>query len=167
MYNWEEWRAMVDAGDVTYDVDGVITGIVNALNVQAYRFTTPDNSGIIPSVTLESQTGNVNMYTHALNLSVQDTSQAARNNVDIMRVQPMVAIIIKNNGYGEIWGQEQGMILQNVPYNSQDPVTGNMLPIELATDPEGAKETHLPATIFNTDAATTKALILGLETPGV
>jgi hypothetical protein len=50
---------------------------------------------------------------------------------------------------------------------SLDPDMGGMIPIELSTDPDGAKDTKKPLSIFDTDFETTIALIEGLTTPGV
>ena len=167
LYNWSEWRSMVDGGDVTFDSDGMITDIVNATSVQAYKFEVPDESGVVPSNPLIEQEGNIDMYDHQLNLSVFGDTQALRNNIDRMRVENVVAIIYQNNGKGSVYGNEQGMKLITNNFNPQDPVMGNIIPIELKTSNQGAKETRMPATIFKTDAATTEALILGLTTVGV
>jgi hypothetical protein len=84
-----------------------------------------------------------------------------------MTFENRVCIVIKNSGEAELYGHDQGLTLINDTYNPVDPDMGGMIPIELSTDPDGAKETKKPLSIFDTDFETTIALIEGLTTPGV
>jgi hypothetical protein len=167
LYNYSEWRDMIDAAKVTIGVDRTITNIVNGTGVKAYKFEVWDETGIIPMQELVAQEGNVSMYTHGLNLSIVEIDQEDINNVDKMRVEKMVAIILRNDGKGMCYGITQGMKLTANNFNPQDAAIGSVIPIELRTSDTGAKEPYAPCTIFDTDAATTKALLDGLTVAGV
>ena len=167
LYNYAQWRAMVTAGLVVFDAVGRVTSITNAVGVAAYVFEVPDETGIVPGQELVVQEGNVDMWKHLLKLSVVLTDQEDIRNVDVMRVQKMVAIIIRNDGKGMNYGAAQGMRLTANNFNPQDAVLGTILPIELATSDAGAKEPYAPGIVYDTDEATTLAMITGLTVEGV
>jgi len=165
-YNYSDWRDMVNAGLVTFGVDGSISGITNASTVKAYKKDVPNNSVVLSSA-VNKVTGAFSTFLHTVNYPLISNKQLEKNVVQSMTVEKRVCIIIKNSGEAELYGHEQGLILVNDTYNPVDPDFGGMIPIELSTDPDGAKETKKPLSIFDTDFKTTIALIEGLTTPGV
>lgn len=167
LYMYDDWRTMVNSGAVVRDGVGRITGITNPLGVKAYKFEVWDESGIVPTNPLIEQEGNIDMYDHMISLSIIANDQEDRNNVDAMRASKVVAVILQNTGWGAAYGEEQGLKLTANNFNPQDPTAGNNIPIELKTANNGAKETRMPCVIFDTDAATTEALIKGLDIAGV
>lgn len=165
-YNYSEWRSMVDAGLVTFNVNGSITNIVNSIGVKAYKKNVPPGSIVLGSAP-NKVLGAYTTYTHTVNYPLIKNLQLEKNVVESMTEEKRVIIVIKNSGEGEIYGNEQGLILVNTPYNPSDAVLGGMIPLELSTDPDGAKETRLPRSIFDTDTETTIALIESLTVAGV
>ena len=166
LYNYTEWATMVAAGNVTVETDGTISGITNSVGVQAFKFEVPDETGLVLGSPLVPIEGGFNSYDHSLNFSVVSTTQAAKNNISKLRFQNIVAIVDKNNGKGEIYGQEQGLTLTTVDYAPTDPLVGAIIKIELKTSDTGVKETQMPADVYDTDDATTAALITSLTIVG-
>ncbi len=166
MYNLEDWQANVAAGNVTKDADGKITNILNAVGVQAFRFEVPDEAGIIPSTPIRAVDGGYDSFDHGIALSVIATTQVAKNNIGKMRFTSVVILILKLDGTGEIYGQEQGMKLVDTTYNPQDPGLGSVIPITLKVSDKVSGESHLPAQI-EAASGTTKDLLESLETIGV
>jgi len=167
LYMYSDWRTMENGGNVVKDAAGRITAITNPVGVKAWKFEVWDESGIVLSNPLIEQEGNIDMYDHGVALSIIANDQEDRNNVDALRVGKVVAVVLQNSGWASVYGSDQGMKLMANNFNPQDPVQGNNIPIELKTANNGAKETKMPCTVFDTDAATTEALILGLDTVGV
>ncbi len=165
-YNYSEWRGMVDAGLVTFALDGSITNIINEIGVKAYKKDTPPMSIVLGS-TPNKVAGAYTTFTHLVNYPLINNKQLQKNVVESMTEEKRVIIVLKNSGEAEVYGSEQGLILINTPYNPNDAVLGGMIPLELSTDPDGAKETRMPLSIFDTDTETTIALVKGLTTPGV
>ena len=165
-YNYSEWREMVDAGLVTFETDGTISAIVNGLGIKAYKKDVPSGSIVLGS-TVNKVVGAYTTFTHMVNYPLINNKQLEKNVVESMTDEKRVCIVIKNSGEAEIYGNDQGMMLINTPYNPNDAVLGGMIPVELSTDPDGAKETRMPRSIFDTDTATTIALIDGLTVAGV
>ena len=165
-YNYSDWRNMVNAGLVTFHTDGSINGIANAPTVQAYKKEVPNNSIVLGSA-VNKVTGAFPTYIHTVNYSLINNKQLEKNVVQSMTFENRVCIMIKNSGEAELYGHDQGLTLINDTYNPGDPDMGGVIPIELSTDPDGAKETKKPLSIFDTDFETTIALIEGLTTPGV
>ena len=166
LYNYSEWRAMEEAGNITRDVDGVITGITNSSGVQAFQFDVPDSTALVLGYPVRLVDGGVDGFDHTVNFSILDTKQPQKEQMENMRFENVVAIVLKKNGYGEVYGDSQGLELQNNTANPNDAALGAVIPIELLTSPRTAPEPKAPVDIFITDAATTRALIEGLTTPG-
>jgi len=166
LYNFPEWQAMEAAGNITRDADGMITDIINSTGVQAYRFDVPDETALILSSPIVPIEGGIDSYDHGANFSVMKTDQLAKNNISKLRFTNAVAVVYKQSGEGEVYGDKQGMKLITNNYAPNDPNLGGIIPIELKTSDTGAKEINMPVSIFKTDAATTLALIEGLVTVG-
>lgn len=167
LYNYTEWRAMVDGGLVIRDNDGTISNITNAAGIQAYRFDVPDETALVLGSPDRLVDGGMDGYDHQLNMSIINTKQAQKNILKAMSFEKVVAVVYKKNGTGEVYGDEQGLKSTTNTYNPNSPTTGSVIPVQLATSTRTAPENKLPCDIFKTDIATTKALILGLEIPGV
>ena len=168
LYNYSEWREMVDSGtDVTRDADGTISGIVNATGIAAFRFDIPDETALILGSPDRLVDGGIDGYDHTINMSILNTKQAQKNTVKAMSFEKVVAVLYRKNGTGEVYGDEQGLKPTTNTYNPNDPSIGMVIPIQLATSTRTAPENNFPADVFKTDIATTKALIEGLTTVGV
>ncbi len=167
-YNYPEWRAMVDGGvAVTRDADGTISGISNAVGVQAWRFDVPDETALILGYPDRKVDGGIDGYDHTVNMSILGTKQAQKNVLLAMAGDGVVAVIYKKNGTGEIYGDEQGLKSTTNTANVNDPSVGSVIPVQLATSTRTGAETRPPADIFDTDIPTTKALVEGLNVVGV
>lgn len=167
LYNWVDWRAIVDAGNVTKGPDGEITSIVNTTGVRGYKYTFANSGALIPSTPLVPIAGAPSTYNHGLNMNVATTDQASKNEIDKMRGNPVVAIPLRVNGTAEVYGNDQGMTLSANNWNPQAPDLGNTIPIELLTDPNQGGESKMPVEVDAGSGTLTKALLEGLLTPGV
>jgi len=165
-YFYSDWRSMVNAGLVTFAVDGSISGITNGIGIQAYKKETPSGDIMLGSAP-NKVSGAFTTYIHKVKYSLIQNKQAEKNVVQSMAVEKRVCIVIKNSGEAEIYGHDQGMILINADNNPTDPDFGGIIPVELESDPDNAKETKKPLSIFDTDFTTTIALIQGLTVVGV
>lgn len=167
LYNYTEWRDMVDSGLVIRDPDRTIVDIVNAVGVRAYRFDVPDETALILGSPDRLVDGGLDGYDHTVNMSIINTKQAQKNIVKAMAFGKVVAIVYKKNGTGEVYGDEQGLKPTTNTYNPNDPAVGSVIPVQLATSTRTSAENLMPADIFKTDIPTTKALIEDLEIVGV
>lgn len=166
MYNWDAWKVNDPAG-LTTNVDKTIEAIVNQSGIQGYRYEVADNTGIILGSPAVIQPGGTSGFDHSVNLTIMDSDQATKNNVEAMMRGLVVCIVMKKDGTGEIYGREQGLKLVATTYNPQSPEMGATIPIELLTPADSAKETKMPVTIDAGDEATTLAMIDALTIPGV
>ncbi len=168
MYNYTEWRAMVDTGtNVTRDADGTISDIINTVGVKAFRFDIPDETALVLGSPDRLVDGGLDGYDHIMNMSVMNTKQAQKNIVKAMAFEKVVAVVYRKNGTGEVYGDEQGLKPTTNTYNPNDPSVGAVIPVQLATSPRTAPENKFPADVFKTDIPTTKALVEGLNVVGV
>lgn len=165
-YNYLQWRAMDDAGLITRAVDGSISGITNAVGVQAFRFDITDETALVLGYPDRKVDGGIDGYDHQVNMSIIGTKQDQKNTLLAMADEGVVAVVMKKNGTGEVYGDEQGLKTQTNTANHNAADIGAVIPIQLATSPRVAPETRPPADVFDTDIATTKALIEGLNVVG-
>lgn len=107
-------------------------------------------------------------YNHQVTGKVFDISPVAKAQLELLAKGKVVAIV-QNNHRGatgncayELYGNDQGLDLSELIRTGNDPDTEGAYSIVLKTDEAIGKESHLPATIFITDFATTKALVDGL-----
>ncbi len=167
-YNYVEWREMVDSvTNVTRDADGTISDIINATDVQAWRFDVPDETALTLGYPNRKVDGGIDGYDHTVNMSILGTKQDQKNVLLAMDGNGVVAVIYKKNGTGEVYGDEQGLKSQTNTANVNDPSVGAVIPVQLVTSPRVSPETRPPADVFKTDVATTKALVEGLNVVGV
>jgi len=166
LYNYIDWRNMVDGGLVIRDADRTITDITNSTGIKAYRFDVPDETALILGSPDRLVDGGMDGYDHSLNMSILKTKQAQKNVVKAMSFGKVVAVVYKKNGTGEVYGDEQGLKPTSNTYNPNDPSVGSVIPVQLATSPRTAPENLMPVDVFKTDIPTTKALVEGLNIVG-
>lgn len=166
LYNYTEWRSMVNAGNVTRDANGTISDIVNATGVQAYRFDVPDETALALGSPDRLNDGGLDGYDHTVNMSIIDTKQAQKNIVKAMSFEKVVAVVYKKNGTGEVYGDEQGLKPTTNTYNPNNPSVGSVIPVQLATSPRTSQENRMPLDVYKVDVPTTKALIEDLNIVG-
>ncbi len=167
LYNYTEWRQMVDTGvNVTRDADGTINDIVNLAGIQAFRFDVPDETALVLGSPDRLVDGGIDGYDHTLNMSIINTKQTQKNLVKAMSFEKVVAVVYKKNGTGEVYGDEQGLKSTTNTYNPNDPSVGGVIPVQLATSTRTPAENKMPCDVFKTDIPTTKALIEDLNIVG-
>lgn len=165
-YNLTDWRTIVESGGVT-KTGNVITNIVNPLGVQAYRFDVADSTGLVATYPVRKVGGGINGYDHMINVNLLGNDQAIKDTLHAMLITGVVVIVMGRNGKAELYGERYGLFAQNNTASRNDSALGGVLPVELASDPDTAAEPRAPIDIFDTDAATTRALIDGLLVAGV
>lgn len=167
MYNYTQWRDLVDAGNVTFDVDGRITDIVNSVGVQAFRFDMPDETALVLGSPDRLNDGGIDGFDHACSISILNNKQEQKNILVALSFEKAVVVVYRKNGTGEVYGGEQGLKPTANTYNPNDPTIGSVIPVQMATSPRTPSENLPPADVWKTDIPTTKALVEGLNIPGV
>lgn len=161
-YNLDDWKSATK----TLGAAGEITAITNAVAKQAYEFQAADETNIVPTTAIRKIEGGADKYDHQVIMTVFEKDQASRNNVSKTRFAPVVVIIYRNDGTGLVYGSENGMRMEEIVDNPQDPNNSDII-LTLKTQATSPAESNLPIVIDAGDAASTKALIEGLTTPGV
>jgi len=166
-------KEVFDRATVTFDIT-ITTLITNIVFTQmgdvAFEF-----EGIRRSLRPESafvpQTVSVG-YDHTINFQVFEITQEQKDNIEVMALSRMVAIIQNSNSPGngnsvfEVFGKDVGMEVQGGPMRlNTDLETNGSYTIALRTSDESGKEPKLPTSYFDTDFATTKAKVDALLTP--
>jgi hypothetical protein len=163
LYNYTQWRTMVENGLVTFAADGTINDIANSVGVQAFRFDMPDETAMVLGMPDRLVDGGIDGFDHAFSMSILGTKQAKKNILVALSFEKAVAVVYRKNQTGEVYGGEQGLKPTANTYNPNDPSIGSVIPVQMATSPRTPAENLPPADVFKTDAATTKALIEGLN----
>lgn len=163
LYNFEDWVAATKTLDVT---DGYITAISNAVGKQAYEVSCANNSNILPNSALRAVDGGQDGFDDSIDCKLYDLSQASRNNISKVRFQKVVAILFKNEGIGEVYGNKVGLRLSDWQYNANDPAGGNLAQFVLKTPDSDSPEPELPLVIDAGDYDSTLTLIRSLTTVG-
>jgi len=110
-------------------------------------------------------------YKHVANIQVFDVSTAQKLNLEKMALSKMVAIVENQNVAGnansifEILGGGVGMEVETLTRINRDIETAGSFSLGLGTSDNEGQEAKMPLSIFDTDYATTLALIVALETP--
>ena len=100
-------------------------------------------------------------YSHQVDFSLFDISPESKENIEAMAVTPVVAIIQNVNDVGnkrnffEIYGLSRGLQMSTGVRIPADSETAGAFTIQLITEADGAKESKMPATYFDTDFQTT------------
>lgn len=163
LYNWDEWKE----NTLTVDVDGTITAITNASGVQAWDFSVADSGNVVPNVALRAVDGGADGYDHQIDSRGFDITQAGADQISKMRFQKIVAIIERVDGTAKLYGAGVGMRLSDLQFNEGSPDIGGIIQFIATTPANDPPENELPVVIDAGDAASTKALLDGLTTPGI
>lgn len=151
----------------TYDVTGNITNIVLASGTFAYEFDGSNNS-IKPMAEMIEGTL-IDKFDHAVDFIGLDVSQAAKTDAEKMRGGFYVAIcenyVRGTNGTKafEVYAPTVGMELVTLKRDPNSADSEGGLEFRLYTRTN--KENTLQKFLFNTDYATTKAIVDGLVAP--
>ena len=104
-------------------------------------------------------------YDHQIKFQVFDISQEQKINLEKMALGRMVAVVENMNNEGnddnvfEVYGLDVGMEITEMTRIARDLETQGSFSILLKTPDEEGKEPKMPVTWFDTDYATTKALV--------
>jgi len=166
LYNIADWKAVEAEVGFTEGTNGEVTAIVNPDGIQAYKFQhLATGTPIVPTNPMRTRAGLPPGYDHSLTMQFE-LSPAQFQQLNQMRCDKVVAIVMGLNGYGYIYGREQGLGITSNDFDPSNIDTGGIVPATLATDPERPPENKMPTIIDAGDYASTLALITGLETPG-
>jgi hypothetical protein len=108
------------------------------------------------------------MFTHECIFRIFDNSPDIKQNIENMARGGRMVAVVENNFRGtgdvssfEIFGIDIGLELVECESNKSDQETQGAWVLTLRS-PERNPEPHLPATLFDTDYATTKAIVTAL-----
>lgn len=160
-----------DIDTITYDVTNpyIITAITMKTGKAMFAFDGVRRS-LNPQYALSPQTVSVG-YSHQVDFSVFDISPEQKENLEGMAVVPQFAIVENandvgnGNNYFEVYGLGRGLEMSSNVRIPADSDTAGAFVITLITAEDGAKESKMPATFFDTDYSTTLAKVDGLLTP--
>lgn len=163
LFNKEDW----DNATITRNGSNprLITNIVLASGGDGYNYEGKNNSVEPRSALVRNRYSEV--YDHEVIFKVFNNSITIKTELELL-AKGLVVAIVQNNHKGstgegafEVYGDESGMVLQELQRTIADGETQGAYNLTLRSS-EQAREGHLPATIFITDFATTKALVDGL-----
>jgi hypothetical protein len=104
-------------------------------------------------------------YDHQIKFQVFDISQEQKENLQKMALGRMVAIVENMNNEGnddnvfEVYGIDVGMEIMEMNRIARDMETQGSFSVLLKSPDDEGKEPKMPVTWFDTDYATTKALV--------
>lgn len=143
----------------------IIEDILLASGTTGYSYTGKNNS-IEPESALVKQAYS-EVYAHTIKFIVFLTTPEAKEQLELL-AQGKVVAIIENNFQGatgnaafELYGKSAGLVITEMKRVVVDQNTQGAYQVTLST-PEKAKESNLPATIFDTSYDTTRTLINAL-----
>ncbi len=160
-----------EVASLTFDVSDA--SLVTAITMNSggafyvfdgYRQSVNAESAFIPQTVSSG-------YDHALNLQVFDISSTQKLNLEKMALSKICAIIENQNTVGngnsvfELFGFGVGMEVETLTRINRDIETAGSFSVGLKTSDNEGKEAKMPLSLFDTDYATTLALITALETP--
>lgn len=160
LINKVDWDLATLAGTPT-----LITGITLPTGSVAYQYEGKNNS-VEPRAQLVKQRY-AEVYDHEVMFKVFKADAATKAQLELLAKGKVVAII-ENNYKGasgaaafEVYGIDTGLYVQDLERTLADVDTQGAFAITLRTSDQ-SKESHLPATLYDTDYATTKAIVDGL-----
>lgn len=164
LINYDDWLDAV----IGYNISNpqIIESIVLPSGTVAYVYQGKNNS-IVPKAELIKQTY-AEVYNHEINFKAFKVDAVAKEQYELLARGSMVAIVMyKFKGTGgnaayEAFGTDAGLVVTQNIREAQNQDTQGAYDIILKSD-ELALEPHLPKTIFDTDFATTKAIVDGLS----
>ena len=157
---------------VTYDVgnDRLITDISIKTGVLAAYAFDGFRQSLNPSVEFVPQTLSIG-YRHTVEFQVFDISSTQKLNLEKMALGKIVAVVENKNSPGnvdsvfEVFGLGTGMEVQTMTRINRDLETAGSWSIVLSTPDNEGQEATLPISWFDTDYATTLALVDALLVP--
>ena len=163
LINRDDWLGAV----ITYNVGNpqIIEDVVLPVPAVAYAYEGKNNS-IGPKYEFIKQTY-AEVYNHEINFKVFNINPDAKKELEAMAKGSMVAIVNNkfkgdngDNAY-EVYGADAGLIISQNLRDIINQENQGAFDVILKSD-EAALEPHMPKTFFNTDLATTKAIVDGL-----
>lgn len=163
LINKDDWDDSVITRDPSNNQ--LITGITLPTGVVGYKFE-GKNSSIEPMQKLVKQKYS-EVYDHEVTFKVFKADAATKEQIEKLAGGKVVAIVENlhkgpsGNSAFEVYGESIGLELMDLDRSLANAETQGAFNLILRT-PDIAKEAHLPATLFTTDYATTKAIVDGL-----
>lgn len=154
-----------DVASITVDANNptLVTGIAMMSTKQFYRIE-GRNESAEPLYTLVLARY-VKTYDHQITFKIFDNAAASKELVDTMKDSCIIALIKGKDGIWELYGRSLGMRQSEGTRNPLDADSGGSHNVVLKTAENTAREPHVPAQFFVTDAATTEAAIATLLLP--
>lgn len=143
----------------------LISSIVMTTGTQFFKFE-GKNDSLEPNYSLVKSRYS-DTFEHGVRFKVFDNEVATKLSLDQIAKGTFVALVKNNDGQWEIYGLDVGLKSAEMSRNPLDADTGGAHDVFIKTSDNLAKEPNLPATFFNTDAATTEAAITTLLAPAV
>lgn len=160
LINKDDWDEATLTGTST-----LITGITLATGATAFSYEGKNNS-VEPRQALVKQRY-AEVYDHEAMFKVFKADAATKAQLELLAKGKVVAIV-ENNWKGaagagafEVYGADTGLFVQELERALADADTQGAFNVVLRTS-EQSKESHLPATLFLTSYAITKAIVDGL-----
>ena len=104
-------------------------------------------------------------YDHQITIKFFDNKAVSKQLVDLLKDSCLVALIKGKDGVWELYGKDLGMRQTEGTRNPLDADSGGAHSVIIKTAENAAREPHVPAQFFDTDAATTEAAITTLLSP--
>lgn len=159
--------------DIALVVYGTPTSLIEDITMkttkQCYEFQGVRQS-LAPSYELIPGTLSVG-YNHIVNFLAFDLNQLAKDNYEKLALGKTFAVIENKNAPGngdsvfEVYGLNVGLEASAIVRTINDAESGGAFNITLNTPEAEGKEPKMPQSWFDTDYATTLALVEGLLTP--
>lgn len=154
-----------DVAGYTVDVSNplLVTAITMKSGKQFYKFEGQNDS--VEPLSRLVQTRYNDFFEHEARLKVFSNDEDDKLTVEKLIKGLVVALVKGKDGRWELYGKDIGLKAVEFERNPNNQDTGGAYDILLRTSPNSAREPHLPATFFDTDAATTELAIADLLQP--
>lgn len=158
----------IDKAKVVKDENGVITSIALVSGAKGYSVASRPNA-IVGSVSVNAGTY-MNSFSHSVQVRVFEKTDCAKTLINEL-LNGKVAAIVANLGYDacddmtsmpkyEIYGYEAGLMISELTSTTE--LTDSVVYDVTLSTQDGSYENSLPITIWDTDEATTDAMIESL-----
>ena len=141
-----------------YTVDNtnplLVTGVTLKSGKMFYKFE-GQNDSVEPKSRLVPTRYN-DFFEHEARIKIFSNTEAHKLLIEKLIKGLLVALITGKDGRWELYGKDIGLKAQEMERDPNNADTGGAYDILLKTPANTAKEPHLPATFFVTDAATTE-----------